>query len=229
MQFGKFEPTLGDWKKAKKEEKPQNIEELDVVLKQLKNRVEEIYQKNEEISEQEIREIRELLATVPNLVINFDDTITQPPLSDPPEPGVKAKVKENQSIAMTAKLIGGNHPEKMPEFREFAQKIKDSKKGIPFEKVQFFYEKCVSGVSKEELMQVCDRVVKENDQYKEVRFNQNFFDICRKMKETRGITRIPLFVLSLNTPDLIQKFYEENQQQLDVSIILNLFIKVIFL
>ena len=217
MKFGNFEPTIGDWKKAKKEEKPGSIKELDQLLERLRNRVDGIYQKGEEISHEEILEIKGMLSQVPNLVINFDDTITQQPLPDPiTDPKKKSKPKLNQSIALIRQAIMRDHPEKLPEFQEFRRRLEDERnRDVPFkEKIKVFYERCISGIPKEELMQVYDDVVKESDEYKEVRLNQNFFTICRHMKETRGITRVPLFVLSLNTPDLINRFYKENEGEL---------------
>ena len=210
MKFDQFPNVKKSWAESQKEKEAKE-NDFEKEFQAIKEKVREMYERDRPINTEEIAELRELISELPNLVINFDDTITQPPLSEPAKPGKKARVKENQSIIYTKKIIGDTYPEKQPAIAEFAQRI-----GEPnFQKVQFFYERIASGLPLADLETIYDKVAKEDNEYKEVRINKNFFEVCRQMKETRGVTKVPLLVLSLNTPNMIEKFYEHNQSELD--------------
>ena len=204
MKFEQYDPMRANWEKPKNKEKEKTEAETAEVIQQIKNSVEQVYQNQREATPEEIKAIRELIAETPNIVINFDDTITQPPLRDPNIPNQKPKL--NQSITLIKEMVIEAHPEKEAIFAEF---------GKQKEKVKYFYEQCVSGISKEELNDIYNRVIDESDEYSNVRINENFFKACKHMAESRGVKKIPLFVLSLNTPELIKKFHDDNKERFD--------------
>jgi len=90
--------------------------EVNSLLEQSLFLVNDIFGSNEEkmkqgldlevISAEKITELREVLDRIPHLVINFDDTITEPPLSEDGE------VKENQTIVLINSTVAQLRPDR---------------------------------------------------------------------------------------------------------------------
>ncbi|MBI5793733.1 hypothetical protein HZA87_01415 [Candidatus Uhrbacteria bacterium] len=189
--------------------------EVDHVENEVRNRIKNIFERGEKISDHEVKEVRELLARIPNLVINFDDTITRPPEKDPDHP---EKARDNYSIRGILREVEGLCLAMDDKARfEHVKNMNLGLGGRPPESITacgglipYFYQKVLGGLTRDQVNAIYDDVVNNTDPHEQIALNGNFVMAIRVIAQKLGITRIPLFVLSLNTPELTKKWYDKH-------------------
>ncbi|MFA4845719.1 MAG: hypothetical protein WC654_04130 [Patescibacteria group bacterium] len=188
--------------------------EVDRIENEVRNKIKLIFERGEKISDQEVKEIRELLALIPNLVINFDDTITRPPEKDPDHPD---KARSNYSIQGILREVEQLCSMTNDEARqEHVKNMRQGLKGHSLEIVEtcgglvpYFYKYVLGGLTKDQVNTIYDKVVNNTDPHEQIALNENFVSAIRIIAQKLGAKRIPLFVLSLNTPELMKKWYDK--------------------
>ena len=174
--------------------KKENIHERAKIIKE---KINQIYDQKESAKSKQILEIKENLEKIPNLAINFDETMTASDtvgkvLTYLPEelPEMSEELKrrkeefDNVIKEYRADLINGKVPEKKP--------------------IDYFYKKSLKDINIKSLHNVYDKIVSETE------LNPNLEKVFDYLKKEQKMDKIPLFVLSLNTNTIIEKFYQKN-------------------
>lgn len=142
-------------------------------------------------------EIKENLGNIPNLIINFDETLTATDT-------ITEIIKQLKKIDII--------PDFERKYKAFTERLKLEKAGkLPAKdqrgKVQYFYEEVIRGLNKKTLGQVYDRISEV------IELNPNFKEIINQLKQEN--TPVRLFVLSLNSNWLLKKYCEKHQVELE--------------
>ncbi|KKQ35946.1 MAG: hypothetical protein US50_C0002G0006 [Candidatus Nomurabacteria bacterium GW2011_GWB1_37_5] len=172
-------------------------EKLNESIKIVKSKINQLYSKKETVDIEQIHEIKNELEKIPNLVINFDETMTA---SDTIRKILNYLADELPEKSEELKAKGDNFRKLATEYRQ----AKKEGKQYPINLVRYFYTDVINGVNIEKLDKVYDRIIEETE------INPNIEKVFEYLKKDQGIKKIPLFVLSLNTNEIIQKFYNKN-------------------
>jgi uncharacterized protein YaiI (UPF0178 family) len=174
-------------------------ETIDKNIEVVQEKTKEIYQQEKGATPEQIFEIKEELEKIPNFVINFDETMTN-----------------RDTISKVLDYLIEELPERAGEIKEkregFGKIIKESRlakeKGIkpPITPVKYFYENVINGIQADKLDKIYDRIIEETE------LNPNLEKTFEYLKKELKISKIPLFILSLNNKDLIKKFYQKNSE-----------------
>lgn len=195
------------------------------IIAQLRVEIENVYQANRKIEPSKVFEIRDLLARVPNLVVNFDDTITKAPEADLENPENGKSNYSIRSICNEIINLAEQNQALIKNASAAAQFLTVLDGVLPREElgagsvIEYFYTRVLGGLPEETVNLIYDRVVNNDDPRSAITLNQNFIEAVRIVSEVLGVKQISIFVLSINTPDLMRKWYAKNlplaQERLD--------------
>ena len=74
-----------------------------------------------------------------------------------------------------------------------------------------YFQYVLGGLTKDRVNTIYDGVVSIlSDSHEQIALNENFVSAIRIIAQKLGAKRIPLFVLSLNTPELMKKWYDKH-------------------
>src|SRR3989344_2695943 len=192
--------------------------ETEKVINSIREQIQTIRGKEQSASPEDIVTIQQELEKVSNLVINFDDTITKPPERDLANPGRK---RDNYSIRAVCREIiklGSEQPEfkkNKEEAEYFLQVLDDALPDLVLlaqerkRALELFYEEVLGGLDESTLQSIYKRIISEENPTEAVRLNENFISAIRILAENSEDKVFNLFVLSLNTPDLMKLWYEK--------------------
>ncbi|MCX6745951.1 MAG: hypothetical protein NTX00_02920 [Candidatus Parcubacteria bacterium] len=162
---------------------PQSFEDIKLA-------VIKVYEQNYEMIDEQIETMRDKLSQIPNLVINFDETMTMESTIDAVINGLCREIPDQTKDLITKR-------------DKWQEKIKDKDSGSV---VKSFYEEVIGGIDKDILEKVYDKVIEKME------LNPNLEEVLKYLKEKKGINNIPLFILSLNNHVLIEKFYKRFEE-----------------
>lgn len=80
------------------DERQKNEAQENIIIEEIRNIIKQAYALETSIMPEQIMEIREQLAKIPAVVVNFDDTITQPPMMEQNNKMIPISLRDNCSI-----------------------------------------------------------------------------------------------------------------------------------
>lgn len=199
--------------------------EIETNINSIQQIISDVNASKEKIKPDQIKEIRDLIAKMPSLVINFDDTITSPPENDLTNPDQVDRKIDNCSIRLICCEIialAEDHPEYnqnrihamafLHRLNNERNKINAKSQQLMAEKelLPFFYQHVLGGINETQLTKIYETIVGKDDIYEAINFNENFISAVKIISQRLEIKKIPVFVLSLNTPELMKIWYEKN-------------------
>lgn len=203
-------------------ESPEHPEDnITKTINEIRQNIHEMMRGREKISLSEIHEIRDHLAQIPNLVINFDDTITKPPESDPADPkrktdnySIRAICREVTKLAKEDTNYSGNKAaaQLFVDFLDGKLATTELLKNAERTRspIAYFYTKVLGGITKQAIDVIYNTIVNNINPAEAVDLNGNFITALEIIAETLDEKIIKLFVLSLNTSTLMKKWYDKH-------------------
>lgn len=177
----------------------------DQPIENVRNKLVDCYGCNESINNDKIIEIRQELDKIPNLLINFDETMTSESTIGAIVSALKILPQyENLNIEKRWELFNAHLADLKKFTLDNVHPLAD-KRGV----VKFFYEEVLSGVKQEDLLKIY------RDISKDIELNPNLGKVFKFLKKKAGLAEIPLVVLSLNNKDFIMAYYEAHKEFFD--------------
>jgi len=152
-------------------------------------------------------------------VINFDDTITK--LSEQTGNGEFEEMLDNYSVREICHEVVRQSETDAELTRNSGNAIKflaflnredflGKKEFAGQSFIKAFYEKVLGGISENKLNEIYENVINNEDPAEAIRLDENFIEAVKVISESLEQKELSLLVLSLNTPNMMRKWYEKH-------------------